>query len=173
MRLQVGERILYLAAQTHRLLVDDENIRPEGFRRRTDDRLPHFQGLVQLDVTVQRGIFAVSELYDARDLHEVDARAIIEGAGDGRTGDDQDLQSAVIFHQCMGDGATTSEMAEPEGIVAVHEDAGILEAPCHTKNLSLKDRNVEVYCSDRLQPTAIPGLICRDRRRRATRLPGS
>ena len=126
--LQIGQRLFHLAVQAHRLLVDDEHVGLKGLRGMQDDRLPHLQRLVQVDMPLQRGIFAVPQLDDAGDLHEIDARAIVEGPGDGGARHDQHVQPAVILDQRMGDGAAASQMPQTEGVMAVHEDAGIFEA---------------------------------------------
>ncbi|MNT28004.1 hypothetical protein D3C72_1636590 [compost metagenome] len=84
MGLEVGQRLLDLAPQPHRLLVDDEDVRLEGLCRVPDDRLAHLQRLVQLDMAIEGGVVAVVQLDDARNLHEIDACAIVEGAGNRR-----------------------------------------------------------------------------------------
>ena len=112
-RLQIGQRLLDLAAQPHRLLVDDENVGLEGLRRVADDRLPHLQRILQVDVLFQRGVFAVTQLDDAGDLHEVDARSIVEGAGDGRARDDQDIEAAEILDERMRDRAASPKWPRP------------------------------------------------------------
>ncbi len=91
-----------------------------------DDRAAHLQGFLKIDMLVERGVFTVSELDDARDFYEIDARAIIEGACNGGAGDDQDIQAAIILNQRMGNGAASTQMSKPEGIVAVHQNACIV-----------------------------------------------
>ena len=127
LRLEIGQRLLDLALQAHRLLVDDEDVRLEGLGRVADDRLAHLQRLVQVDMPVHRCVFAVAQLDDARDLHEIDAGAIVEGAGDRGARDDQDVEAAIILDQRMRDGAAAAEMAEAERVVAVHQDAGVFD----------------------------------------------
>ncbi|APG88650.1 hypothetical protein SAMCFNEI73_pC0827 (plasmid) [Sinorhizobium americanum] len=57
--------------------------------------------------------------------------------------------------------------------MAVHENPGIFEAPYHTKNLSLTRGNAKSAAAPVVGPSGGTGAICRDLRRRATRLPGS
>src|SRR5262249_32473793 len=68
-------------------------------------------------------IVAVAELDDAGDANEVDASPEAEAADDRRAGQDQDVQLLVLPDQGVGDGAATAEMPEPEGVMAVDEDA--------------------------------------------------
>ena len=135
-RLEIGQRLLDLAAQPHRLLVDDEDVGLEGLGGVADDRLPHLQRLVQVDMPFQRRIFAVAQLDDARDLHEVDPRPVVEGAGDGGARDDQDVEAAKILDQRMRDRPAPPQMAEPERVVAVHQDSSVFEPPQHDQNPS-------------------------------------
>jgi hypothetical protein len=100
-----------------------------------NDRPAHGQGVFKVDMALQRRVFAVAQLDDARDLHEVDAGAIIEGTGDRRAGNDQHVEAAIFLHQRMGDRATPAQMAEAERVVAVHEDAGMFEASAHGASL--------------------------------------
>ncbi|MNU84045.1 hypothetical protein D3C71_737570 [compost metagenome] len=83
--LEISERFLHLAAQAHGLLVDDEDIRLEAFSGVIDDGAAHLQRFLKIDMPVHRGIFTVAQFDDARDFHEIDAGAIIEGAGNRRT----------------------------------------------------------------------------------------
>ena len=82
-------------------------------------------------MALQRRVFAVPQLDDARDLHEVDTGAIVEGAGDRRPRDDEHVEAAEILDQRMGDRPAAAQMAEPERVVAVHEDPRIFETPQH------------------------------------------
>ena len=82
--LEIGERFLHLAAQAHGLLVDDEDIRLEAFGGVVDDGAAHLQRFLKIDMPVHGRIFAVAQLDDARDFHEIDAGAVIEGAGNRR-----------------------------------------------------------------------------------------
>jgi hypothetical protein len=135
-RLQVGKRILDLAAQPHRLLVDDEDVGLEGLRGMADDRLAHLQRFLDVEVTLHRGIFAVAQLDHAGDLHEVDTCAVVEGAGDGRARNDQHVQAAEILDQRVGDRPAAPEMAEAERVMTVHQDPSVFEAPHHRSKTS-------------------------------------
>ena len=135
-RLEIGQRLLDLAAQAHRLLVDDEDVGLEGLGRVPDDRLPHLQRLMQVDMALHRRVFAVAQLDDARDLHEVDTRPVVERAGDRRAGDDQHVEAAEILDQRMRDRPAAAQMSEPERVVAVHQDSSVFEPPQHDQNPS-------------------------------------
>ena len=130
-RLEIGQRLFDLAAQAHRLLVDDEDVGLEGLGRMADDRLPHLQRLMQVDMALQRRVFAVPQLDDAGDLHEVDTCAVVEGAGDRRAGDDQHIEAAEILDQRMRDRSAAPQMPEPERVVAVHQNSSVFEPPQH------------------------------------------
>jgi hypothetical protein len=81
---------------------------------------------MQIDILFQRGVFAVAQLDDAGDLHEVDTGAVVEGASDSRTRNDKHLKSAEILDQRMRDRPAALQVAEPERVVAVHENSSIL-----------------------------------------------
>ena len=69
-----------LAPKTQRLLVDDENIGIEYLGGVLDDRGPHRQGFLDVDVKVERRVLAVAELDHAWNTYEIDARAEVEAA---------------------------------------------------------------------------------------------
>ena len=73
----------------------------------------------------------VIELDDAGDLDEIDPGAKIERSGNLRAGNDQHIEPLETFHQGMGDGPAPAQMAKPERIVAVHENAGLFQPVNH------------------------------------------
>ncbi len=112
--------------------------------RVANTRLTHLQRFMQVDVARHRGIFAVAQLDYARDLHEVDARPIVERAGDRGSGDDQNVEAAIILDQRMRDRAAAAQVAETERVVAIHEDTGIFQAPCHGQSFCAVDHTSTV-----------------------------
>ena len=84
---------------------------------------------MQIGMAVERGVFAIVQLDDRGNLHEVDANAIVEGAGDRRAGNDEDGQAAILLDQRMRDGPAAAQVTQPERVVAVHEDACVFEPP--------------------------------------------
>src|SRR5262245_49101153 len=82
-----------------------------------------------------RLVFAIAELDDAGNLHKIDARPIVERAGDRRAGDDQDLEAPEILNQGMCDRAAAAQVTKAESVVAVHEDPRIFETPQHGQTL--------------------------------------
>ena len=84
----------------------------------------------------KRGIFAVAQLDDAGHFDEIDPCPVIEGPGDGRARDDQHLHPAIGFDQCVRDGAAAAQMTKSERVVAVKQDARVLEASSHAVHLS-------------------------------------
>ncbi|MNC95506.1 hypothetical protein D3C83_126480 [compost metagenome] len=54
-----------------------------------DDRFAHAQRFLDIDQQVERGVFAVAQLDDAGNAHEVDAAAEVEAADQRRAGQDQ------------------------------------------------------------------------------------
>src|SRR5215208_3755478 len=55
--LQIRERFFQFAAQTHRFLVDDEDIGLKSLRGIANDRLTKLEGFVEIHVTIKGGIF--------------------------------------------------------------------------------------------------------------------
>ena len=126
--LQHPERVLDLAAQAQRLLVDDEDVGIEDVRGVMDDRAADLQRLIDVDMQVEGGVVAVAQLDDAGDAHEIDPGAEVEAADDRRARHDQDRELLVLLHQGMRDGAAAPQMPETEGVVAVDQYPGIPHA---------------------------------------------
>jgi len=80
--LQRFERAQNLAAQTERLLVDNEDIRFEDLRGMLDDRGTDRERLIDIDVQRERGVFAVPQLDDTWDPHKIDAGPKLETSND-------------------------------------------------------------------------------------------
>ncbi len=128
LRLQHLQRRHDLAFQAKRLLVHQEQVGPEAQRRLSDDGGAHFHRLVERDVEAERLIFAVGELDHARDPDEVDPRAEIEAADDGRAGQDQDRHALEPVDERMRNGAATTQVAEAKAVVAVDQDPCVVES---------------------------------------------
>jgi hypothetical protein len=125
----------HLAAQADRLLVDDEDVRLEHLGGVLDDRAAQLQRLLDVQVQVERGVFAAAQLDHAGHAHEIDARAEIEGADDRRAGQDQHRDVLEFLHQRMRDGAAAAQMAEAHRIVAVDQDAAVQTPLRHVRPL--------------------------------------
>src|SRR5207248_6613515 len=80
--LQQIEGIAHFAAQSQGLLVDDQQVGIEDVCRVANYRRAHRQRLINVNVQIERDVFAVSELDDTRHAHKVDARTEIEAAYD-------------------------------------------------------------------------------------------
>ncbi len=120
--LQQPQRRPDLAAQAERLLVDDEQVGTVDVGGVADDAGAHLERMFDADPKVGRIVLAgVDLLDDARDAHEVDARAELVGADHGRARDDQHRHGRVGLDDGIGDGAAAAHMAETEGIVAVDQ----------------------------------------------------
>jgi hypothetical protein len=91
-----------------------------------DDRIPHRQGLVDVDQQAQGRVVARAQLDHPRDADEIDPGAEIEAADDGRAGQDDDRHVLVLVNQGMGNGQAAPEMAQTEGIVRINKDAHVL-----------------------------------------------
>ena len=109
-------------------LVHHEEIGAEAQRRLPDDGGAHFHRLIEIDVEAQRLVFAVGELDHARDPHEVDPRAEIEAADDGRSGQDEDRYALEPIDDRVRDGPATTQVAEAEAVVAVDQDPCVVES---------------------------------------------
>ena len=114
--------------QAQRLLVDEEQVGPEALRRLPDDRGADRHRLVELDVQAERLVLAVVQLDDARDAHEIDARAEIEAADDRRARQDQDRHALEPIDERVRDRAAAAQVAEAEAVVAVDQDPCVVEA---------------------------------------------
>ena len=120
------QRAANFAAQAQRLLVDDEQVRVEDFRRVLDDRRPHRERLFGVDMQVQRDVVAIPKLDDPGDAHEVDTGTKIEAADDRRPRKDQHGRIAPGLDQVMRDRSASAEMAEPKRVVAVDQYASMI-----------------------------------------------
>ena len=127
-RLQHLQRAPHLALQSERFLVDEEEVRPEALGRLLDDRGADRHRLVEIDVQAERLVFAVGELDDAGNADEIDARQEIEAADDRRAGKDQDRNAFVSIDDRVRDRAAAAQMAEAEAVVAVDQDARVVES---------------------------------------------
>ena len=78
------QRLEHLTPESQRLLVDDEDVGIEHLRRVADDRRAHLEHLLDIDVQVERRVFAVAQLDHARHADEIDPRTEIEAADDRR-----------------------------------------------------------------------------------------
>ena len=132
--LQALERLAHLAAQSQRLLVDDEDVRVEYFRRVLDDRGPHGQGLLDVDVQAERRVLAIAQLDDAGYADKIDPRPVVEVADDRRAGKDQYRHARMTLDQGMGDRPAPAQMAESERVVAVDQDPGVAAARYHDQS---------------------------------------
>src|SRR6185503_1887161 len=74
------------------------------------------------DPQVGRVVFAgIDLLDDARNAHEIDARAELVGADHRRARDDQHRDRLVGLDDGIGDGAAAADVAEAERVVAVDQ----------------------------------------------------
>ena len=124
LRLEHDQRVLDLAAEAERLLVDQEQVGAERLGGVADDRGADAERLLDVDVQVERGVFAVAQLDDAGHAHEIDARLEIEAADDRRARQDQDRQVLVALDQRMRHRPAAAQMAEAQRVMAVNENAG-------------------------------------------------
>ena len=138
--LQQIEGITHFAAQSQGLLVDDQQVRIEDVRRVANYRRAHRQRLVNINVQIERDVFAVSELDDARHAHKVDARTEIEAADDRRPGEDQNQDRGVGIDQRVCYRPTPPQVAESEAVVAVDKHPSVLTANGHTGLSHIVDR---------------------------------
>ena len=95
----------------------------EDLRRVPDDRGAHRQRLFGRHVQVERRVVADAQFDHARHAHEIDPGAEVEAADDRRAGEDQHREVAAPADQRMRDRAAAAQMAEPEAVMAVDEDA--------------------------------------------------
>ncbi len=130
LRLQHLQRRHDLALEAERLLVHQEQVRTKAERRLPDDGGAHLHGLVEVDVQAERLVFAVGELDHAGNAHEIDPRAEVEAADDGRSGQDQHRHALEPVDQRVRDRPTATQVAEAEAVVAVDQD------PCVVKSLA-------------------------------------
>ena len=70
--LQQIKRLAHLPTQSQRLLIDDQQVGIEDVGGMPNYRRAHGQCVVDIDVQVQRDIFAVTELDDAGDTNKID-----------------------------------------------------------------------------------------------------
>ena len=117
------ERLPHLAEQAERLLVDQEEIRPEHAGRVLDDRGPERERLLDVEVEIHARVLAVPALDDSGHADEIDAGAKAEAAQDGRAAQDEDVQLLVMGHERVGDRPAAAEVPQPERVVAVDQDA--------------------------------------------------
>jgi hypothetical protein len=78
---------------------------------------------------IVRDVLAVGLLDDAGDFHELDPGTKFKRAGNERARNDENMQSTKMLHEIVGYGAASSQMSQPEGIVAVHEYACFIKPP--------------------------------------------
>ncbi len=130
LRLQHLQRRHDLALEAERLLVHQKQVRTKAERRLPDDGGAHLHGLVEGDVQAERLVFAVGELDHAGNAHEIDPRAEVEAADDGRSGQNQHRHALEPVHQRVRDRPTATQVAEAEAVVAVDQD------PCVVKSLA-------------------------------------
>ena len=104
-----------------RLLVDDEQVGPEmsAVSRMMRVRISSVCSTPTRRLAESYSPFDL--LDDARDAHEVDARAELVGADDRRARQDQDRDVVVGLDQGVGDRAAAAHMAEAERVVAVDQ----------------------------------------------------
>ena len=117
------ERAPHLAEQAERLLVDQEEIRPEHAGRVLDDGGPERERLLDVEVEIHARVLAVPALDDSGHADEVDAGAEAEAAQDGRAAQDEDVQLLVMGDERVGDRPAAAEVPQPERVVAVDQDA--------------------------------------------------
>src|SRR3546814_17636422 len=104
--LQHLQRVLDLAAQPPRLLVDDEHVGIEMLGGVPDDGGAELHRLLDVHVQRQRGVVAVAQLNDAGEPDEVDAGAEVEDADAPRPREDQEATPRLRL--------TTRESTHPE-----------------------------------------------------------
>src|SRR6185503_9342038 len=73
-------------------------------------------------------VFAVGELDHAGDPHEVDPRAEVEAADDGRSGQDQHRYAFEPVDHGVRDGPATTQVAEAKAVVTVDQDPCVVES---------------------------------------------
>ena len=138
--LQQVEGIAHFAAQSQGLLVDDQQVGIEDVRRVANDRRAHRQRLIDVNVQIERDVFAISELDDTRDAHKIDSGTEIEAAYDRRPGEDQNRDRGVGVDQRVCYGPTSPQMAESEAVVAVDKHPFVMTASGHTGLSHIIDR---------------------------------
>ena len=119
--LQHQQGLAHLAAQAERLLVDQEQVRVEDVGGVADDRAAHRERLLEVEVQLERRVFAVAQLDHARHAHEVDPGFEIEAADDRRPRQDQHREIGERVDQMMRDRPATPQVPEPEAVVAVDQ----------------------------------------------------
>ena len=98
----------YLSAQPQRFLVDDKHVGVENVGGVLDDGGPHRERFLQVQLKIERRVFPVAQLDDARHADEVHATPKIEAANDGGAGKYQDGQILVTLDQRVGDRPTAA-----------------------------------------------------------------
>ena len=122
-RLQIVESRHDLAAEARRLLVDDEDIRPESLGGLENEGLAQADRLVEAHVEVEAAVIPVRQLGDAGNADVVDAAVELEIADDRGAGDDDDRGVGTVLDDGVGKGPRPAQMSEAEGVVAVDKDS--------------------------------------------------
>jgi hypothetical protein len=124
---RLAEDVGHLAAQAQGLLIDDEQVGIVGLGGVADDRGADRQSLGNVDMQVQRRVVAVAQLDHPGHAHEIHPRLEIEGAGDLRSRDDEDVNALEVLRQRMRDRSAATKVPKAERVMAVHEDADFVQ----------------------------------------------
>ena len=127
-RLEHLQRLHHLALESQRLLVHEKEIGTEALRRLVDDRRANRHRLVEIDVQSERLVFAVVQLDDTGNAHEIDARQEIEAADDRRARKNQDRDPLVSVDDRVGDRPAAAQVPEAEAVVAVNQYPCVVES---------------------------------------------
>jgi hypothetical protein len=71
----------------------------------------------------QRHVIAVAQLDNPGNPYEIDASLEVETADDRRPGNDENLELRKRLRQRVRDGTAAADMAQPETVVAIDENA--------------------------------------------------
>ena len=155
-RFEHFQRIRYLAFQAIGLLVDDENVRIEGFRRVLDNGGAHGKRLFGIDVQAKGGVFAVAQLDDPGDTDEIDPRLEIKASDDGGAGQNKDRQILVLLNKRVCHDHASTQMTKAKRVVAVDQDASCIFDLVHGSPPRLSSR---IYGVMSYRSTLYPGSI--------------
>ena len=97
-----------------------------------DDRRSNSHGLRQVDMQPERRILAVVEFDHTGNTNEVHPGAKIEAADDRRARENQYREPLVFLDQGMGDCTATTQVTQPERVVAVYQHPDAIHTISHT-----------------------------------------
>ena len=88
--------------------------------RGRDDVLPDIEGVAGVDLDGEGAVFFVGSLDHARNAHEVDLLRKGEPPGDGRTGQDENIDAVAA--KLRGNGHGSPDVPQTIGVVGVHQN---------------------------------------------------